>query len=355
MPEQERDGDVLIWRVPVPSGVLGWIRARRALFRQVSKWAGNGEIDLVETPDYQGLAAYWPALNVPVVARLHGSSTYFGSEMRQPVNRITYRLERASLRRADFLCSVSRYTAERTESLFDLRTGSSEVIYNTVALPDSPGDTERDRFRVVYSGTIVAKKGIVSLMKAWPEVVKAIPAARLHVYGKDTRTESGGSQWERLAAALDSISRHTVHFHGHVDVRTVRKALREAGMAIFPSYSEAFALAPMEAMAEGCPTIFTTRSSGPELIEHERTGLLIDPERPEDIVRSLIRLLENPREARELGRAGRESIQRRFAPEEIIRQNVQFFQNCLQAFRGAAKLANAGSSSIKGNAAVSQN
>jgi glycosyltransferase involved in cell wall biosynthesis len=331
--EFERDGDVSIWRLPVPAVPLGWAWARRSLYRKVAEWARNGEIDLVEVPDYQGLAAYWPKLNVPLVARMHGSSTYFGAEMGEPVNALSYRLERASLQRADFLCSTSRYTADRSTHLFKLGKRRSEVIYNTVTIPEQISMAERDRNSVVFSGTVSAKKGIVSLMRAWPLVVAKSPAARLHVYGKDTRTESGKSLWERLLASLDSHTRDTVHFHGHVDSATLRHALCVAGMAVFPSYSEAFALAPMEAMAESCPTIFTRRSSGRELIEDHQNGLLIDPDWPEEIAAAILSLIEDEDLARSLGRAGREHIVRDFSPPTVVHRNENYYHECIRAFR----------------------
>ena len=71
-------------------------------------------MDLVEVPDWEGWAAGWPVLAAPVVARLSGSAAYFAAEMNRRVKRVAYWLERASLRRADFRCSESRYTARRT-------------------------------------------------------------------------------------------------------------------------------------------------------------------------------------------------------------------------------------------------
>jgi glycosyltransferase involved in cell wall biosynthesis len=332
--EFEQDEGVLIWRLRVPSMPFGWIWARRSLYRIVAGWARNGEIDLVEAPDYQGLAAYWPKLKVPLVARLHGSSTYFGAEMGKSVNAITYRLERSAMRRADFICSTSRYTAERSAQLFGLRNPRSSVIHNTVSMTEPGSLPTRRPHTAVFSGTITPKKGIVSLLKAWPVVVERCPAAELHVYGKDTRLrDSGGSMWEHLVTSLDSGILKTVHFHGHVDSATLRQALREAGMAVFPSYSEAFALAPMEAMAEGCPTIYTVRSSGRELIEDRRNGLLVEPDRPKEIADAILSLMQDEQFADAIGRAGREHILRHLSPNVVTQRNESFYEECVRAFR----------------------
>src|SRR5204863_7042035 len=101
--------------------------ARLRLYRAVARWARQGKIDLVEVPDWEGWVAGWPRLPIPVVARLHGSSSYFAAEMQQRTAKLTFAIERASLRRADFWCSTSRYTAERTRRLFALTAGPHAV------------------------------------------------------------------------------------------------------------------------------------------------------------------------------------------------------------------------------------
>ena len=113
----KNENGVSIWRLKAPQTTLvGWILGRRILFRKIAEWVRNQQVDLLEIPDFEGIAAYWPKLDVPIVARLHGSSTYFAAELANRNPRLTYLLERASLRRADFCCAVSRYTAEQTRS-----------------------------------------------------------------------------------------------------------------------------------------------------------------------------------------------------------------------------------------------
>ena len=110
----EWDEGVRVWRLRRPKARLGWIAARYQVFRQVAAWARQGQIDVVECPDWEGWAAGWPKLSVPVVARLHGSQAYFAAELRQKCGKSARWLESASLERSDFWCSVSRYTKGKT-------------------------------------------------------------------------------------------------------------------------------------------------------------------------------------------------------------------------------------------------
>jgi len=125
----------------------------------------------------------------------------------------------------------------------------------------------------------------------------------------------------------------TIHFHGHVDRAKLIGTLLSARLAVFPSYAEAFAIAPLEAMACGCPTIYSRRGSGPELIEDGRDGLLIEPDRPEEIAEAIIRLLTDDNLARRLRVAGRERVRKNFSTPILLARNEAFYRDCLNDFQ----------------------
>ena len=331
-PGYEEDRGVEVWRLPVPEKRLGWVAARRVLYRCVADRARHHEIDIVEVPDWQGWAAYWPELNIPVVVRLNGSTTYFAAEMQRSPDRVSFWLERAALRRADFLCSTSRYIGERTQQLFAIPYPPDAILYNPVEVRPMGRESIRSKHQVVFSGTLVEKKGVHSLVRAWPQVLAACPDAELHLFGKDGRRDDGRSMRAVLTAQLPEHARARTVFHGHVSRERLFQALREARVAVFPSYAEAFAIAPMEAMSAGCPTIYSRRGSGPELIESGLHGLLIDPDKPAEIAASIIRVLQNDGLADRLSWAGFHRVRNEFAVEKVVTWNEQFYEGCIAAF-----------------------
>lgn len=331
-PEYEEADGVRVWRWREPTHRLGWLRARYRLYRTLAGWSRHGEIELVDVPDWEGWAAGWPRLAVPVVARLNGSVSYFAAEMGQSAPRVAFWLERASLRRADSWCSASRYTADKTRQLFALNAGPQAVLYNPVALPPGANGLTRSGNKVVFTGTLVAKKGIVSLIRAWPRVHEVCPGAELDVYGKDGWTDQGQSMQGFLRSQLSAPAAASVQFHGHVTRERLYQALCAGRVAVFPSYAEAFAVAPLEAMACGCPTIYSSRGSGPELIRHGQDGLLIDPDRPEEIARAILRILTDDGLAQRLGSSGRRRVQEKFSIEVLRAQNEEFYRRCIRSF-----------------------
>lgn len=336
-PDVEEDHGVQVRRLRERKQPLGWLRSRFELYRVVSGLARAGQADVIEVPDYQGWAAAWKHLPVPVIARLHGSLTYFASELHQTVDNTAYWLERASLRRADYACSVCRYTAEMTQRVFDLPLSAS-VLYNPVEAPPSAQEMLRRRNQVVFSGTLTAKKGIISLVKAWPQVAGAELASELHIFGKDGRAPDGGSMRDFLLSLLPDALRSGVHFHGHVSRAELFEVYRTAGVAVFPSYAEAFAVAPLESMAYGCPTIVSKRGSGPELLVNGREGLLVDPDNPVEIAESILGVLRNPSLAQQLGEAGRLRVRDVFSIDRLVGQNLSFYEQCSVEFRAKHSL-----------------
>jgi glycosyltransferase involved in cell wall biosynthesis len=333
MPEtRESDQGVDVWRLRSYGGRLGWLRARYDVYRQISRWAQAGEIELVEVPDFGGLAAGWPTLRVPVISRLHGSSTYFACEMGWRVDPATRIAEQWSLHRADFCCSCSKYTAERTISVLSPRLRVDTVLHNGIECVGSDPTVAKSRYQVVFSGTLTPKKGIASLVEAWPVVQKAFPEAELHLCGSDGRMESGEATSTHLAAKLGGLFGRSVHYYGFQPREVVLEMLRTSSIAVFPSFSEAFALAPMEAMVRGCATIFTKLSSGPELIDDGHTGLLVDPRQPKEISDALIRLLRDPQLTARLGGQARKYIEADLSIETMVTKNVSFYESCYARF-----------------------
>jgi glycosyltransferase involved in cell wall biosynthesis len=121
-------------------------------------------------------------------------------------------------------------------------------------------------------------------------------------------------------------------FHGGVSHDAILETLRSARVGVFPSFSEAFGVAPMECMAQGCPTIYSRCSSGPELITDGEDGLLVNPANEKEIAQAIVRVLGNMDLSRRLGAAGRRRVQD-FSVGAVTENNVRFYQDCLANWR----------------------
>ena len=332
-PDRETDRGVSVQRLRAHSGPFGSLRSRAALFRFFRRLTAAGELDVVEAPDWEGWTAGWPRLDSPVVTRLSCSSSFFESELGRSPRRLTFWIERAALRRADFVCAESRYIADRTREVFGLSSSPDAIIYNPVDATTVGAPVERKRDRVVFAGTLAEKKGIRSLVRAWPRVIGARPGAELHVFGKPGTTAAGRSMQAELEDELRASGAGGVVFRGHVPLADLLEELKAARVVVLPSYAEGFSLMPLHAMACGCPTIYSRRGSGPEVIVDGVDGLLVDPETPEEIASAILRVLTDDGLASRLGEAGALKVRRQFALQSVLRENILFYERCVAAFR----------------------
>jgi glycosyltransferase involved in cell wall biosynthesis len=87
----------------------------------------------------------------------------------------------------------------------------------------------------------------------------------------------------------------------------------EAEVAIVPSLYEGFSLPAIEAMSCGVPVVATTGGALPEVVGISgETGLLVEPNSPDDLVDAIRSLLDDPELRARLGSAGRERVIERF-------------------------------------------
>ncbi|MEV7278349.1 glycosyltransferase family 4 protein [Streptomyces sp. NPDC093111] len=149
---------------------------------------------------------------------------------------------------------------------------------------------------VVCVGRLCRQKGQDVLLAAWPEVLAAVPDARLVLVGD-------GPDGERLRAAAGP----SVRFTGAV--ADTAPWYRAADLVVLPSRWEGMALAPLEAMASGRPVVVGDVDGARESLPPGHEELcLVPPGDPAALAAALGRLLGEPGLRRSLGREAREHV-----------------------------------------------
>jgi glycosyltransferase involved in cell wall biosynthesis len=91
--------------------------------------------------------------------------------------------------------------------------------------------------------------------------------------------------------------------------------LRTASVFLYVSKMEGLGSAAIAAMAMGVPVVASGVGGLTEVVEHERTGLIV---RDGDYGSAVRRLLDDPAWAKEMGAVGREKAMREFAVEKMV-------------------------------------
>ncbi len=244
-----------------------------------------------------------------VVVEAHGDWTaaprLYGGPVRRAAAPLAVRVAVWSLRRADRLRVVSDYLVERARaSGYDGEVDEYMAWVDSASFLDPPVRPLPAAPQVVFAGTLNIVKGVDVLIRAWEEVVRVIPAARLTIVGGGPEEGRLREQTERLG--LDG----QVRFEGPRPRDRVRELLDRSRCLVMPSRSEGLPRVAFEAMARGRPVIASRVGGIPDQVSDRETGLLVPPDDHLALGEAIIELLSNPGLARRLGAASRRQAAR---------------------------------------------
>ena len=145
---------------------LSWYFDRKRIQKIVNKFIEKDQIDLVETQDWTGIAACMK-LKTSLVIRLHGSDAYFCDLEGRVQKKKNFWMEKKGLEAANHIVSVSDFTAKKTTEIFDINN-KIDIIYNGINIKMfSPTDIAIEENSLLYFGSVIRKKGVLALAKAF--------------------------------------------------------------------------------------------------------------------------------------------------------------------------------------------
>lgn len=292
------------------------------------------KIEIVEIPDFNEIFRYtgvkfieFGDFGIPKIIKLHGTYTQ-DSLNRSPFsyNKDIFRKEKNHIIKSDRIVAVSLFTRDQVKEIFNIPCDIS-VIYNGVHIDNLFRFSMSDSKDVVFMGRISREKGVYRLVKAWTEIIKHYPDARLFLYGNGSEKVI-----KEVKKLVNRSVLETIKFKGFVEKSVIHEHLSKSACFILPSYIESFSLAPLEAMGIGCPTIFTKRASGSELIENWENGILVDPDNEKEISNAIIFILENKDKANYFGMNGFKTINNRFNITDIASQTLLLYADTIARY-----------------------
>jgi glycosyltransferase involved in cell wall biosynthesis len=101
--------------------------------------------------------------------------------------------------------------------------------------------------------------------------------------------------------------------------------LRALDIFILTSRKEGLPYVLLEASLAELPIIATEVGGNPEIIEEEKTGILISPENPGAIRNFIQELIQNPSKRKILGEAAREKVEREFTLPQMRKETYKLY------------------------------
>jgi len=223
------------------------------------------------------------------------------------------------LNKLDGIIAVSPSCATLMEKHFD---NSFKVIPNGVDtewFANPTGKVEKhfgSDANILFLGRLDPRNGLDDLMAAFPQVLKAIPEARLIVAGDGLLRP----YYEKKAG--DLLGKN-IFFEGQVN-ETRPDYFAASAVFCYPAAIASFGIALLESMAAGVPVVATENEGFKALIDDGVNGLLVPAKDPVALGRALIRVLRDKTLAAILQRNGRQTADR-FSWSRVTDQVLDFY------------------------------
>jgi glycosyltransferase involved in cell wall biosynthesis len=181
---------------------------------------------------------------------------------------------------------------------------------------------------VLYTGRLASNKGLLHLMDAAQNVLSRSKDTTFVLVGED---EGERKRLEERAAKLGISDK--VLFTGHIkDEKLFLSAYCASDVFVLPSEYEAFGLVLLEAMACEKPCVGTRVGGVPEVIEEEKTGVLVRYGEAKELADAICDLLGNEKKRKDMGRMGRQRVKENFTWPNIVDKLEKVYEEVVKDY-----------------------
>jgi glycosyltransferase involved in cell wall biosynthesis len=265
-----------------------------------------------------GVVGTWVSglARIPLVTTLHGTDVRLVRKVS-----VARPLFGHVLKRSAAVTTVSRWLKEETEAL-------APGVHPTVA----PMPVATDRFapgssrngqHLLFVGRLTDQKGVEHLLHALSSM--KTPSASLDIVGDGPNRDA----LKQLAQQLGIATR--IRWHGQLSQSELPPLYQRAAAVVIPSIDEGLGLVAVEALLCETPVVAFDSGGLRDVIQHEKTGLLVKPGDRAALANALDDLLARDGRGSQLGRAGRLYALSAFAPESAARRYAEIYRQVLGA------------------------
>jgi glycogen synthase len=259
-------------------------------------------------------------------------------------------MERTAIEAADAVIAVSHETRADVLRLFDVAPERVHVIHNGIDLEHYRATTANDalvrrgvdpeRPFVLFVGRITRQKGILHLVAA---IEQLDPAIQVVLCAGAPDTPEIGAEMERRVAAVSQQRAGVIWVREMLPRHEVIQFYSHASVFCCPSVYEPFGIINLEAMACGTAVVASAVGGIPEVVLHEQTGLLVDPQLhpgsfdPQDpaafagaLARAINQVIADDAMRARFAAAGRQRVEQHFSWRAIAERTLALYQSLLR-------------------------
>lgn len=304
-----------------------WARFTRKQYAAYARKFGAPDLILVHSVTWAGYAAslIHKKYGIPYIVVEHRSFFVWSTpEARKMVQPYYLPFFKEAYKNCSRLVPVSESLMTGLRALMPWIDEKVEIIPNMIReemfLPPSAPRGTRP-FVFFWAGRLEHVKGIDLLMKA----IAALESRTDTDF--TVRLAGRGSLRRPLEEQAESLGIGSrVVFLGRITREEIQREMQMANCFVLPTRYEAFGAVLIEAMATGLPVI-ATRSGGPQFIVNETSGVLIDPEKVDQLSAAMLKMI---RDYRSFDPAViRQETLRKYGEAEVMERYHRLFQEII--------------------------
>ena len=238
----------------------------------------------------------------------------------------------------DQIITVSDKTREHHINVGKIPDGKTKTIYNGIHLSrfqdrNSSKLAEKkhelnlpSHHKIITTIAVLRElKGIQYMINALPMILRQYPNTTYLIIGEGAYANTLGG------LIIDQRLEDHVVMAGH---RTdIPDMLAISDMFVLPSLRDALPTVLIEALAAGVPVVTTNVGGIPEIIEHGKNGVLVNPADPQQLADACIQLLSNEDKRRELSTAGFETAKEKFDVRTQVEHLKGIYINLIEQYK----------------------
>ncbi len=170
--------------------------------------------------------------------------------------------------------------------------GDYEIIPNGVdveqfSTAEPLPEFDDGRLSILFVGRMEPRKGAKFLFQAMSRILDAVPECRLTVVGS-------GPYTRYYRSFIPASVTYRVDFAGFVSAEMLARYYASADIYCSPATGgESFGIVLVEAMAAGAAIVASDITGYRDVVKHEQTGILVEPESPDSIAAGVILLAKD--------------------------------------------------------------
>jgi len=182
----------------------------------------------------------------------------------------------------------------------------------------------QEKIVILYLGRIDRIKGLDILIESFANVARARPYVHLLLAG------GGAKNYEDIIKQMIKSKdiQHRVTFTGMLSGQDKLEVLAACDIFVLPSYSEAFSMAILEAMASKLPVIITDKCHFNQVAE-EKAGIVVVPN-PKELSMAMETLIDSPEKCRRMGENARKLIEEKYTWDKVAGMMIKAYEDILR-------------------------